>query len=85
MRIGFVLYRLIHFYEMLIFIECILSWIPMSGVVYDIRSAIRRLTDPFVDIFRRLIPSAAGGMGVDFTPMIAVFVLDIVKRFVIYL
>jgi len=79
-----VLYRLIDFYQILILAECILSWLPFGGIVRDIYEALRSITDPFVDIFRRLIPGVgAGGMAVDFSPMIAILVLDLVKRFVI--
>lgn len=84
MRLGYVLYRLIDFYEILILAECILSWFPLSGIVRDIYEALRSIVDPFVDIFRRLIPGmGTGGIAVDFSPMIAILVLDLVKRVVI--
>lgn len=84
-RLGFMLFRLIDFYELLILAECILSWFPMgSGLLSDIYSVIRRLTDPFVDIFRRLIPAVGGGgVRVDFSPMIAILALDLIKRIVL--
>lgn len=82
--LGFILYRLIDFYELLIVAECILSWFPVGGVISDLYEVLQRLTAPFVDIFRRLIPSVGGGgVRVDFSPMIAIIVLDLVKRFVI--
>ncbi len=86
-RLFFLVYRLIDVYELLIVAECIFSWIPVNeGVLYDIKGALRQLTDPFVDIFRRLIPMAsAGGMGIDFSPMIAIIALDVIKRVVIAL
>lgn len=84
MRIGYVLYRLVDFYEILILVECILSWFPLGGIVRDVYEALRSITDPFVDIFRRLIPGmGAGGMTIDFSPMIAILALDLVKRVVI--
>ena len=84
MRLAFILYRLIDFYELLILAECILSWFPMGGIVSDIYQALETLVEPFVGIFRRLIPSVGGsGMRVDFSPMIAIIVLDLVKRLVI--
>ena len=86
MRLGYLLYRLIDFYELLILAECILSWFPTEGVLGDIYEALRRLTDPFVDIFRKLIPMVGGGpVRVDFSPMIAIIVLDLIKRLVISL
>lgn len=86
MRIGYLLYRLIDYYELLIIVECVLSWIPAGGIIGDVREALRRITDPFVDLFRRVVPDVGGaGMRIDFSPMIAIVVLDIVKRFVIRL
>lgn len=85
-NIVYVLYKLIDFYELLILAECILSWFPVGGVVEDIYEAIRTITEPYVGVFRRLIPSVGGaGMRVDFSPMIAIIVLDLVKRLVVNL
>lgn len=85
-QLRYILFRLIDFYELLIVVECILSWFAMSqrGLVYDIYVALSKLTEPFVGIFRRLIPGmGAGGMGIDFSPMIAIIVLDLIKRLVL--
>ena len=85
LRFAFILYRLIDFYELLIVAECILSWVALAGgdMVRDIYQAISRITEPFVGIFRRLIPSiGGGGMGIDFSPMIAIIVLDLLKRLI---
>lgn len=86
-RLVFLIYRLIDLYELLIVAECILSWIPSDGgVIYDLHKALRDLTDPFVNIFRRMIPVAGGGgLGIDFSPMIAIIALDVIKRLVIAL
>ena len=85
--LRFILFRLIDFYELLILAECILSWVPVgTGVVQDIREVLQRITDPFVGIFRRMIPSVGGGgVSIDFSPMVAIVVLDLLKRVVIYL
>lgn len=86
MRIGFILYRLVDFYELLILATCILSWFPARGLLGDIYQALRRVTDPFIDIFRRIIPNVGGqGMSIDFSPMLAIVVLDLIKRFVLRL
>ena len=80
--IRFVLFRLIDFYELVIVAECILSWFASSGgLMRDIYEALNRLTEPFVGIFRRFIPMVGvGGMGIDISPMIAILVLDLIKR-----
>ena len=80
-----ILFRLIDFYELLILAECILSWVALAGgdMVRDIYEAISRITEPFVGIFRKFIPSiGGGGMGIDFSPMIAIIVLDLLKRLI---
>ncbi|MDO4404484.1 MAG: YggT family protein [Atopobiaceae bacterium] len=83
-NLGFILYRLIDFYELLILAVCILSWFPVGGVIADVYAVLRKITDPFVDIFRRLIPSVGGGgVSIDFSPMIAIVVLDLIKRVVL--
>ena len=85
MTLRFVLYRLVDFYELLILAECILSWVALAGgdMVRDIYEAISRITEPFVGIFLKLIPSiGGGGMGIDFSPMIAIIVLDLLKRLI---
>ena len=46
MRLMFVLYRLIDFYELLILAECILSWFPVGGIVGDIYEALRASSTP---------------------------------------
>ena len=85
LTLRFILYRLIDFYELLIVVECIMSWIPMSGgTLRDIYGAIQQLTEPFVGIFRRMIPSVGGGgVSIDFSPMVAIIALDLLKRIVL--
>ncbi len=76
-------WRLIDAYELLIIVAAIMSWIPRSpgsliGQVYD---AITALTNPFLDLIRRILPSLeTGGMSIDFSPIVGIIVLDIVKR-----
>lgn len=84
--IGYVLYRLINFYELIILAQCILSWFAMTGnsVIYDVYQALSKITEPFIGIFRRLLSSVGvGGMQIDFSPMVAIIVLDLIKRVVI--
>ena len=72
---------LINAYTIIIFIYVIMSWIPhMTGVVGDVYGILGRLCDPYLDLFRRLIPPI-GGM-VDITPIIALLVLQLIERIV---
>ena len=84
--IGSMLLRLIDVYSFLIVAEAILSWVPTTpgSVLYDIRGALRTLTDPFIDIFRRMMPSSTtGGMGIDFSPVIAIIVLQLIENLIV--
>jgi len=78
-------WRIIDAYQLLIVIDAVTSWIPRTpGSFFDqICSAISGLTDPFVNLFRRMIPSmGAGGVSLDFSPMLAIIVLDVLKRII---
>lgn len=82
MQIGYVVYRLLNFYEMLIFVQVLLSWFVSSGnrFVMDVYGALSTLVDPFVNLFRRFIPPFAG---LDWSPFIAILVLQLVQRLVL--
>lgn len=82
MQIGYVVYRLLNFYEMLIFVQVLLSWFVSSGnrFVVDVYGALSTLVDPFVNLFRRFIPPLAG---LDWSPFIAILVLQLVQRLVL--
>lgn len=72
------------FYETLIVIWCLLSWFPIKegSVIYDIAQAINKVVSPYIDIFRRFIPPISG---IDFSPVVAIFVLGFLERIVFQL
>ncbi len=82
-----ILSRLIYFYELLIFVYVVLSWFPIGeGILTDVYRVLGSLCEPYVGLFRKLMPrSAAGGIGLDFSPMVAILVLVIVGGFVVRL
>ncbi len=68
-------------YSLVIFVYVMMSWIPTStGVVAEIYTALGRVCEPFLSLFRRLIPPI-GGM-VDITPIIALLVLQFGVRLI---
>ena len=75
-------FRLFDFYKILIFVWCILSWIPMrqDGILADVASAINALVAPYINLFRRFIPPFGG---LDFTPILAIIVLELIQRLII--
>jgi YggT family protein len=76
-------------YLVLIFIRILLSWVPRLPYNPYLRSAVRfveETTDPYLNVFRRVIPPiGAGGMGLDISPILAIIVLGIVGRVVVAL
>ncbi len=69
-------------YSMVIFIYVLMSWIPTSsGIIGDIYRVLGRVCDPYLNLFRRLIPPI-GGM-VDVTPIVALLVLQFGVRLII--
>ena len=82
-QLMYYLRRAIDLYETLILIGVIMSWIPRKpGSTYErIYDAIRSLIDPYLNIFRGIIPPLGGsGVSIDFSPVIGIIVLDLVKR-----
>jgi YggT family protein len=66
-------------YSLLIFVWAIFSWFDHSrGILKDIYNVLNTLVGPYVNIFRRFLPRL-GGM--DFSPFLALIVLQIAVRF----
>lgn len=79
----YILVSLSDAYSLVIVIYVLMSWFPIGGVVQDIRNALGVICDPFLNLFKRLIPPI-GGM-VDITPIIALLVLQFGVRFIVSL
>ncbi|MGH2833988.1 MAG: YggT family protein [Solirubrobacteraceae bacterium] len=78
---------LIYVYILLIFAHIVLGWVFASGmrVPYSRTSSavigfLRDVCEPFLRLFRRMIPMAGG---FDFSPVIAIIVLEIVNRVIV--
>jgi YggT family protein len=70
------------FYSLLIFARILLSWFP-NWQHYRLARTLCRVTDPYLNLFRRLIPPI-GGM-LDLSPLVAFFVLQLIKRVLLWL
>lgn len=77
---------LILVYTILIFISILLSWIPRmpdNAVLAGIVRFIRDVTEPYLRIFRRIIPPIkAGGGAIDLSPIVGLLVLWLIQRFI---
>jgi YggT family protein len=74
-------------YMILIFARILLSWIPripyhpVSSAVIEF---IQQVTDPYLRIFRRVIPPlGGGGFALDLSPIIGIIVLIIARGIVV--
>jgi YggT family protein len=74
-------------YFILIFARILMSWIPripQSATLRPVLDFITDTTDPYLNIFRRLMrPIGGGGMAIDISPIIAIFVLIIAERIIV--
>mgnify|MGYP002070414836 CR=1 FL=1 len=71
-------------YSMIIFVYVLLSWFPTDrGLLADINRVLSRLCDPYLNLFKKLLPPI-GGM-VDVTPIIALLVLQLGSRLLVNL
>ena len=75
------LYTLFRIYSVCIVVWCLSSWITVSNdSVRNILEAIGKIVEPYLSVFRRAIPPISG---VDLSPIIALFVLNLVERLAI--
>ncbi|MBQ9955360.1 MAG: YggT family protein [Eggerthellaceae bacterium] len=73
--LGYLIVQLANAYSMIIFVYVLMSWLPVNrGILADIYSVLGRLCDPYLNLFKKLIPPI-GGM-LDITPIIALLVLQ---------
>ena len=76
-----VLYTLLRIYSFCIVVWCLSSWITVSNdSVKNILEAIGKIVEPYLSVFRNVIPPISG---VDLSPIVALFVLNLVGRFAI--
>ncbi len=69
-------------YTLLIFIRIVLSWIP-SWYSYKPVQFVAFCTDPYLQLFRRIIPPLGGIL--DLSPLLAFFVLRLSEIFLLSL
>lgn len=71
--------QFLQIYMVLIFIRILLSWFPNVDWSNPFFSVLSQLTDPYLNIFRSIIPPLGG---IDFSAIIAIFLLQIVGAIV---
>lgn len=72
-------------YRNLLFVRIILSWLPISPPDWlrPVFNFLYDVTEPFLRLFRRMLPSVnLGGMGLDLSPLLAFLVIAILQGIV---
>lgn len=72
--------NIFNLFYFLIILRIFLSWIPSIRWENNPWKTIRAITDLYLDLFRRIIPPF---QGLDFSPIIAIIVLQIIQNIVI--
>ena len=74
-------------YLILLFARILLSWIPRlpyNPVLRSVVDFIHQVTDPYLNVFRRILPPVGGGgFALDLSPIIAIIVLYIARYIVV--
>ncbi len=74
-------------YIVMIFIRILLSWVPRMPYNPYLRAAvgfIEECVDPYLNLFRAVLkPLGFGGMAIDLSPMLGIFVLFIIRDIVL--
>lgn len=66
-------------YTLILLARIIGSWLP-KYTYHPIMRFARAISDPYLNLFRRIIPPIGGAL--DLSPMLAFFVLQILERMV---
>jgi YggT family protein len=76
-------------YIILILIRVLMSWIPRMPYSPTLRAVldfVSQTTDPYLNLFRRILPPiGGGGFGLDLSPMIGIIVLYVLREIVVRL
>jgi uncharacterized protein YggT (Ycf19 family) len=78
--------EIITLYVWVIIIASLLSWFPStnsSGGLAATKRVLHTVTEPFLRPIRQIMPRPrVGGVGVDFSALVAIVVLDLIARFI---
>lgn len=84
LTLKYLISSLVDAYSMVLFVYVLMSWLPTDrGILADIYRILGKVCDPYLNLFKRLIPPL-GGM-VDITPIIALLVLQLGLRLLMML
>ena len=74
-------------YMILIFVRILMSWIPRipyHPILSAVIGFVQEVTDPYLRLFRRVIPPlGGGGFALDLSPIIGIIVLIIAQSIIV--
>lgn len=74
-------------YIILIFVRILLTWIPRlpyNPILHSIVSFVHDVTDPYLRLFRRIVPPVGGsGFALDLSPIIGIIVLYVARALIV--
>jgi YggT family protein len=80
-------YAIFLVYIILIFVRVLMSWIPRipySSTLRPVLDFITDTTDPYLNVFRRILPPiGGGGMAIDLSPILGIVVLFIAQGLIV--
>ncbi|HUY07518.1 MAG TPA: YggT family protein [Acidimicrobiales bacterium] len=74
---------LLHLFIIIVVVRILCTWIPVNpwSNFAKVVHVLSKITDPVLNPLRRVIPPLRiGGMGIDLSPMILVFVLSLIAN-----
>jgi YggT family protein len=81
-----IVHELISLYIWILIIAALLSWFPISnasGGLAATQRILSAMTEPVLRPIRQVLPRPrVGGVGVDFSVLVAVILLEVVNRFI---
>jgi YggT family protein len=76
------LVNFVQLYGLLIIIRILLSWFQTMDWAYQVISFLAPITDPYLNLFRSIIPPLGG---LDLSPILAIIVLNLIPQLLVTL
>ena len=78
--LPFIISSAFELYEFIIFVYCLLSFIPsLNNSAFG--RLVARLVDPFLNLIRRVLPIVSTGF-LDFSPIVALIIIQLLQKVV---
>jgi uncharacterized protein YggT (Ycf19 family) len=79
MQLSSLVQSIVSFYEFCIIAYVIMSWFRPTGIFYDIYRVLGQICEPYIGIFRKIVPQMGG---FDFSAIVAILVLRLLTNLI---